>query len=175
VFAFVDGGNDFTLNDEVGDRFATNIATTIVASHFVTQVVTVHHDQEGKRLSDIPCKFGNWNDKLIQIWPIQQPVVHWPPNGTFTNGGPEGIAYLMDRWRVGEQTDIISSGKALLIFYKQLTIAARIPHRMLRQERASPVDPERNIHVSRTELRRDACGGGPLRGSGGLCHHDAAY
>jgi hypothetical protein len=67
---------------------------------------------EGVNLDSIPCKIGNWADKLIQIWPIQQPVVDWPPKGTFTNGGPEGISYLMDRWRLGEETDIISSGKA---------------------------------------------------------------
>jgi hypothetical protein len=107
-----DVGNDFTLNDTNGDRLVTNIATTIAVGHFIVQVVTVHHNQAGKRLSDIPCKIGNWADKLIQIWPIQQPVVHWPPQGTFTNGGPEGIAYLMDRWRIGEETDIISSDTA---------------------------------------------------------------
>jgi hypothetical protein len=68
-------------------------------------------DSEGANIDEIPCKFGNWDEKLIQIWPIQKPVVQWPPKISFTNGGPEGIAYLLDRWRLGEQTDIISAGK----------------------------------------------------------------
>ncbi|HZY73144.1 MAG TPA: hypothetical protein VFE22_08570 [Edaphobacter sp.] len=101
-------GNDFTLNDPAGNRLATNTANTIVAGHFVTQVVTVHINQPGVTLEAIPCKIRNWNENLIQIWPIQQPIVHWPQTACFTNGGPDGIAYLMDRWRVGDETDKIS-------------------------------------------------------------------
>ena len=101
-------GTDFTLNDAEGNRLATVIAATIVAGHFVTQVVTVHMNQQGKVLTDLPCKVGGWADKLIQIWPTQQSIVHWPPQKTFTNGGSDGIAYLADRWRLGEETDLIT-------------------------------------------------------------------
>jgi len=100
-------GTDFTLNDQVGSRLASCIATTIVAGHFVTQVVAVHHDQPGAQLEAIPCKWGNWNQNLEQIWRIQKPVVTWPPPLSFTNGGQDAIAYLFDRWRVGTKTDII--------------------------------------------------------------------
>jgi hypothetical protein len=44
---------------------ATNIATTIAAGHFITQVVTVHMEDEGVNLDSIPCKIGNWVDMLI--------------------------------------------------------------------------------------------------------------
>ena len=101
-------GTDFTLNHAEGNRLATVIAATIVAGHFVTQVVTVHMNQQGKVLADLPCKFGDWVEKLIQIWPTQQSIVHWPPPKTFTNGGPDGIAYLADRWCLGEETDLIT-------------------------------------------------------------------
>lgn len=90
-------GTDLTLNDSEGKPLATIIASTIVAGHFVTQVVAVHMNQEGKVLSDVSCKFGDWADKLVQIWPPQQPVVHWPPPKTFTNGGPDGIACVPHR------------------------------------------------------------------------------
>jgi hypothetical protein len=100
-------GTDFTLNDTEGNRLATVIAATIVAGQFVTQVISVHMNQKDRVLADVPCKFGEWHDKLIQIWPIKQPVVHWPPPNSFTNGGPDGIAYLADRWQLGEETDII--------------------------------------------------------------------
>lgn len=101
-------GTDFTLNDLEGKHLATIIASTIVAGHFVTQVVAVHMNPEGKPLSGLPCKLGDWADKLVQIWPPQQPVVHWPPPKTFTNGGRDGIAYLADRWRIGEEADIVA-------------------------------------------------------------------
>ena len=100
-------GTDFTLNDAEGKRLATVIAATIVAGRFVTQIVRVHMNQKNKVLADLPCKFGDWNEKLIQIWPIKQPTLHWPPPKAFTNGGPDGIAYLADRWRLGDETDII--------------------------------------------------------------------
>lgn len=103
-------GTDFTIIDAEGKRLATIIAATIVAGHFVTQIVTVHMDQKDKVLADVPCKFGDWNENLIEIWPIRQSVVRWPPTKTFTNGGPDGIAYLADRWRIGEETSIIASG-----------------------------------------------------------------
>ncbi len=101
-------GTDFTLNDLEGKHLATIIASTIVAGHFVTQVVAVHMNPEDKPLSGLPCKLGDWADKLVQIWPLQPPVVHWPPPKTFTNGGPDGIAYLADRWRIGEEAHIIA-------------------------------------------------------------------
>lgn len=106
-----DVGNDFTFLYPNGERLTSNTVSTIVTGHFVVQVVTVHMDRECANIDAIPCKFGNWDEKLIQIWPIQKPVVQWPPKVSFTNGGPEGIAYLLDRWRLGEQTDIISAGK----------------------------------------------------------------
>ena len=34
----------------------------------------------------IYSKTRNWNDSLIQIWPIQQPIVQWPPKASFTKG-----------------------------------------------------------------------------------------
>ncbi|MDE1161187.1 MAG: hypothetical protein PW792_04480 [Acidobacteriaceae bacterium] len=102
-------GTDFMLNDQMGKPLASCIATTIVAGHFVTQVVTVHLEQPEGRLDAIPCKVGDWDLNLEQIWPIQKPVAAWPPPVSFTNGGPEAIAYLLDRWRIGAETDIIAN------------------------------------------------------------------
>lgn len=93
-------GTDFTWNDKSGKHLATNCLCTIAAGHCVKQVVSVHVEQPGANIQSIPCKAGNWDEKLIQIWPIQQPVVHWPPKIAITNGGPDGIAYLLDRWRL---------------------------------------------------------------------------
>jgi hypothetical protein len=105
-------GTDFTINDDEGKRLATVIASTIVAGYFVIQIVAVHMNQEDKVLAAVPCKFGGWADKLVQIWPPQQSIIHWPPPKTFTNGGTDGIAYLADRWRIGEEINMIVSGRS---------------------------------------------------------------
>lgn len=104
----VDIGTDFTLLDPDKNRIGMGSVDTIVAGHFITQAVTVHVEKEGVEIPALTCKMGNWNESLIQIWPIQKPTVHWPPKVTFTNGGPQGIAYLMDRWRIGEGVDQIT-------------------------------------------------------------------
>ncbi len=95
-------GTDFALFDPQKQRIGMGSVTTIVAGHFVTQAVSVHLEGENIEIPELACKMGNWNELLAQIWPIQQPTALWPPKLTFTNGGPQGIAYLMDRWRMGE-------------------------------------------------------------------------
>jgi len=101
-------GTDFTLLDPDRNRIAMGSVNTIVAGHFVTQVVTVHAERKGADIPGLLCKMGNWSQSLTQIWPITNPTVYWPPTATFTNGGPEAIAYLMDRWRIGEGVDQIA-------------------------------------------------------------------
>lgn len=100
-----DFGTDFALFDPQKERIGMGSVSTIVAGHFVTQVVTVHFEKENSEISALSCRTGNWNDFLIQIWPIQKQVVQWPPKVSFTNGGPQGIAHLMDRWRMGEEVE----------------------------------------------------------------------
>jgi len=83
--------------------------TTIVVGHFVAQSITQRKMPAFDHL-DMPVlqpKPGNWNPYLLPIWPSER-VVIWPPERSFTNGGPEGIAYLMDRWRTGERVDKIT-------------------------------------------------------------------
>jgi hypothetical protein len=50
-------------------------------------------------------KGGDGGGFLTQVWPIHRDWLIWPPKESFTNGGPNGIAYLMDRWRIGEAVD----------------------------------------------------------------------
>lgn len=98
-------GTDFALFDPREGRIGMGSVSTIVAGHFVTQVVAAHVEKENVEISNLPCKMGNWNDSLLQIWPRQQSVVKWPPKISFTNGGAQGVAYLMDRWRMGEAVE----------------------------------------------------------------------
>lgn len=101
-------GTDFALFDPQKERIGMGSVTTIVVGHFVTQVVSVHVEKDNIEIANLPCKMGNWNDSLVQIWPIQKASVQWPPQASFTNGGPSGIAYLMDRWRMGDQVEKVN-------------------------------------------------------------------
>jgi hypothetical protein len=100
-----DFGTDFALFNPEKDRIGMGSVTTIVAGHFVTQVVSVHVEKPNTEIPRLPCKMGNWDDSLAQIWPIQKSVVQWPPKVSFTNGGPQGLPYLTERWRMGQKTD----------------------------------------------------------------------
>ena|ERR1700722_14313 len=71
--------------------------------HSVVQVVTEHIKPEYAHpdFSGVNPKPHDWDKKLIETWPKVSTKILWPPRSPFTNGGPEGIAYLMDRWRMG--------------------------------------------------------------------------
>jgi hypothetical protein len=96
-------GTDFTITTIDGTLVGNGSVATIVAGHFVVQIVTQHVLPEfrDKGIPDVEPKPGNWTNVLIPIWPIEREWVTWHPAISFTNGGPGGIAYLMDRWRMG--------------------------------------------------------------------------
>jgi len=96
-------GTDITILANAQTRIGMGSVATIVVGHFVAQVVTMHinPDFTEKDVTDVQPKPGDWNSRLIKIWPKEPAGVIWPPSVAFTNGGPLGIAYLMDRWRIG--------------------------------------------------------------------------
>ncbi len=98
-------GTDFTILVNGQTRIGMGSVATIVVGHFAVQVVTMHinPDFADKGIPDVQPKPDDWYNTLIQIWPKERATVMWPPKVTFTNGGPVGIAYLMDRWRIGGQ------------------------------------------------------------------------
>jgi hypothetical protein len=105
-------GTDFTITRGGKTRLGEGSVTTIYMGYFVTQILTVHLRPEFTHL-DIPVspKPGDWSRKLIETWPTAKKKVFWPPAAPFTNGGIDGIAYLMDRWRMGEKVAAISAAK----------------------------------------------------------------
>jgi len=96
-----DAGTDVSLMGSDGTRTGTASVHSFVAGHFVIQIVSGHRMAGYEGNIQIPCKIGDWDSMLIPIWPVQEPTVSWPPKVSFTNGGPLGIAYLQDRWRLG--------------------------------------------------------------------------
>jgi hypothetical protein len=96
-------GTDFTITDGNKTRFGEGAATTIYMGHFVVQVVTEHIKPEyaNPDFRGVNPKPRNWDKKLIETWPKVSKKIPWPPPSAFTDGGTEGIAYLMDRWRMG--------------------------------------------------------------------------
>jgi len=99
-------GTDFTLVDGNKLRLGEGSVTTIYMGCFVVQVVTEHLKPEyaDPGFKGVNPKPRDWDQKLLEIWPTTAKKVPWPPQSAFTNGGPQGIAYLMDRWRIGTPT-----------------------------------------------------------------------
>ncbi len=103
-------GTDFTILGSDRTRIGTCIANTIVAGHLAVQVVTIHMNLEYAAYDtpEVRSKPGGWDSMLIQLYPKVQKNLRWPPRVSFTNGGPLGIAFLMDRWRGGERAPKIT-------------------------------------------------------------------
>ena len=88
------GGTDFISKTVDGDNPIVHASNaTFVAGHFVVQVATQHTMQgfDDAINPDLAPKPGDWDRKLIQIWPVEREWVEWPPQAAFTNGGLEGI------------------------------------------------------------------------------------
>jgi len=103
-------GTDYQyLQADTREVHGKSTITTIVVGHFVVQSITQRKMPKFSHLNMpvLQPKPANWDVYLIPIWPIES-VAIWPPERSFTNGGPEGIAYLMDRWRTGERVDKIT-------------------------------------------------------------------
>jgi hypothetical protein len=68
---------------------------------FVAQIVSLRLKEKPTvpTVLNIEPKPGDWVNTLTQIWPIDTPVVNWPPSVSMTN---LGYYFLMDRWRVGD-------------------------------------------------------------------------
>lgn len=96
-------GTDFTIQTSDGKRLGMGSVATITVGHFVVQVVTTHIDPEyaAVDIPDVQPKPGDWDKMLLKIWPSGRQSLDWPPQVSFTNGGPLGSAFLLDRWRVG--------------------------------------------------------------------------
>ncbi len=100
------------LNETTGSVIAQSTIVTLMVGHFIAQVITQRKPEPASSLS-MPVsqpRFADWEAYLLPIWPMER-ILIWPPKRSFTNGGPEGIAYLMDRWRTGKRADKIVFGE----------------------------------------------------------------
>ena len=97
-------GTDVAIITPEGSPLGVGTATTIVIGHLAVQVMAMRINSElkDKSITDVQPKPGDWDNMLVQIWPIARDSVMWPPKVTFTNSGPRSIATLMDRWRIGK-------------------------------------------------------------------------
>jgi hypothetical protein len=97
-------GTDFVMLDGYGKtRVGMGSVATIVAGHFGVQVVIAHVNDEYAASGipeDQPIPVV-WPEMLIAMKLNARKAVSWPPKIPFTNGGPLGIGYMMERWRVG--------------------------------------------------------------------------
>jgi hypothetical protein len=102
---------DFTiLGGDRKTRIGTGAASTIVVGHFAFQAVTtrIHAEYAAYDIPELSPKPGDWANMLIEAYPKKRKKLKWPPKVVFTNGGPLGIAYLMDRWHDGQKVSKIT-------------------------------------------------------------------
>jgi hypothetical protein len=96
-------GTDFTI-EAIKVRLGTGCYNTIYMGYLVTQVVTEHiYPQfESAAISEIQPPPSISDARLVQIYPRKRELkkFDWPTT-SFTNGGPNGIGYLMYRWKKG--------------------------------------------------------------------------
>ena len=69
---------------------------TFVVGHFAAQIITQHTlaDFDDHTVRDLAPKPGDWDNRLIQIWPAEHDWLMWPPGVPFTNGGPAGVGHF---------------------------------------------------------------------------------
>lgn len=103
-------GTDFTIQTSDGTRLGIGSVATVAMGHFLLQIVTTHIAPAyvDRGIGDVQSKLGDWGSMLVQIWPPEKPIVTWPPKVSFMNGGPGGYAYLLDRWRDGENVSKVT-------------------------------------------------------------------
>ncbi len=95
------------LTPDTYKPYARTIITTVVVGHFVVQSITTYKLSKFVDLGipTIKPEGEELEAYLTQVWPIERESLTWPPAGSFTNGGPNGIAYLSDRWKTGKEVD----------------------------------------------------------------------
>jgi hypothetical protein len=88
-------------------RLGLSTSITLAVGHLAGQIVTDHlvPEHDNQHAPDTQPNSGRWAARLIQIWPVEKDWMMWPPVASFTNGGPQGYDYLLDRWRVGERVE----------------------------------------------------------------------
>lgn len=76
--------------------------TTIIVGHLAIQVLTTHvFAMFAASRPSLECNAGAWDVNLLDIWPVFG-ARKWPPPVTFTLKGPNSIATLINKWKVGE-------------------------------------------------------------------------
>jgi hypothetical protein len=75
--------------------------TTTVMGHLVIQVISGRVSGHAPNVKvRINCKPGEWNTNLLDVWPARESL-SWPPAVSFTVRGPDSVAFLIDRWKIG--------------------------------------------------------------------------
>lgn len=83
-----EGRSLFRAETKGGVTSGDGHVTTLVIRHLVIHLVTFRPAPQFKAAQKIVhVKSGPWNQSLIQIWPLQNAVVRWPPRLSFSDYG----------------------------------------------------------------------------------------
>lgn len=100
--AYHAGGTDIWRQIDQVPRAMHGCLTTIIVGHLAIQVLTAHVlPMFATSRPSFECNPGAWDINLLDIWPVFG-ARKWPPPVTFTFKGPNSIATLINRWKLGE-------------------------------------------------------------------------
>ncbi len=98
-------GTILSLDLPSAPKAAKASLSTFVVGHLPIQVITIRPEPQhnNTRIEEVKIRPGQWDKLLLSIWPVEKRSIMWPPPLTFNNSGPQSIATLFARWRLGKQ------------------------------------------------------------------------
>jgi hypothetical protein len=97
-------GADFTLIEPVsGERLVRGHVYTVMVGHVVLQVLSWHPEPlHQDKIIRIKAADGPWEKLTVQVWPIKQRSMIWPPPMSLsTVFGATHYGYFRTRFKVG--------------------------------------------------------------------------
>ena len=95
-------GTDVAVQDANQSKVGIGTVSTVIVGHLAVQVFAMRVSTDSN-IHNVQPKAGDWDRTLVQLWPITKESVTWPPAETFTTSGPNSIATLINRWKVGKK------------------------------------------------------------------------
>jgi len=87
-------------NPKATNPLEDGCATTFVTGRLVMQVLSIERKPDAKRGSlRLQMRAGPWENKLVQVWPVERQRVNWPPPQSFSDLD-DGLRDLRRRFAV---------------------------------------------------------------------------
>ena len=95
--------------DTLAVRLTLPLAGCVEDLHLLVSAPCQAHQYEALGIAEVQPPPGISDSRLVQIYPKRRELkkFDWPTT-PFTNGGPNGVGYLLHRWRQGEKVSMVT-------------------------------------------------------------------